>query len=176
MPSLASFIRSNELEIVQEWEKFAQSLPITVNMSPKELRNGVREILHFIAEDMVSTQTEEARGKKSMGCGLKSGGDAGSSGEMHGVTRFAQGFDIVDLFSEFRAFRASVLKLWTATWTNAGGDWLVPANIITDLIRFNEAVDQTLSESIMGYTKKLTSDIGTHLMGENKNAAPLQRQ
>jgi signal transduction histidine kinase len=53
------------------------------------------------------------------------------------------------MVSEFRALRASVTKLWKAQLTNANN------TDVSDLIRFNEAIDQELTESICFYSKKL---------------------
>ena len=53
------------------------------------------------------------------------------------------------MVSEFRALRASVTKLWNAQLTEA-------TNVeISDLTRFNEALDQILKASISYYSKKL---------------------
>jgi len=46
--------------------------------------------------------------------------------------------------SEYRALRASVIRLWTeASGTLTGED-------LSDLTRFNEAIDQATAESITG--------------------------
>jgi hypothetical protein len=59
---------------------------------------------------------------------------------MHAVLRARGGFDINQLAAEYRALRASVLRLWI----DAGQ----PAPHADDVIRFNEAIDQALAESI----------------------------
>jgi signal transduction histidine kinase len=51
--------------------------------------------------------------------------------------------------SEFRALRASVIRLWTRSHAQAG-----PADL-EDMIRFNEAIDQAIAESIGTYTREL---------------------
>jgi signal transduction histidine kinase len=53
------------------------------------------------------------------------------------------------MVSEYRALRASVLRLWTkATGSLTGTDF-------DDLMRFNEAIDQALAESVTRYTLDL---------------------
>jgi signal transduction histidine kinase len=55
--------------------------------------------------------------------------------------RAKSGFDIKQLASEYRALRASVLRLWTDTCPP-------DASALDDVMRFNEAIDQALAESI----------------------------
>lgn len=52
--------------------------------------------------------------------------------------------------SEYRALRASVIKLWSAENTQ-----LKSVDII-DLTRFNESIDQELAESVSHYTNKVS--------------------
>jgi signal transduction histidine kinase len=63
--------------------------------------------------------------------------------------RFAGGFDIGQMVSEYRALRASVLKLWT----NTGPAF--DATDIADMTRFNESIDQELAESVNFYTDRV---------------------
>jgi signal transduction histidine kinase len=53
------------------------------------------------------------------------------------------------MVAEFRALRASVIRLWT----KALGGFTV--DNIEDLTRFNESIDQSLAESVSRYTKDL---------------------
>jgi signal transduction histidine kinase len=53
------------------------------------------------------------------------------------------------MVSEYRALRASVIRLWAL-----GRGELGPADL-ADLTRFNEAIDQSLAESISRYTEDL---------------------
>jgi signal transduction histidine kinase len=53
------------------------------------------------------------------------------------------------MVSEYRALRASVIRLWTAeNGSLTGAD-------LDDLTRFNEAIDQSLAESVTRYTQDL---------------------
>jgi signal transduction histidine kinase len=64
------------------------------------------------------------------------------------VHRANSGFDIRQLAGEYRALRASVLSLWSDT---AEADALH----LRDMIRFNEAIDQALAESIGFFTDQV---------------------
>lgn len=55
------------------------------------------------------------------------------------------GFSIDEMVSEYRALRASVLRLWGKT-----ADKVVQSDL-DDMTRFNEAVDQALAESVSRY-------------------------
>jgi signal transduction histidine kinase len=146
--TLASLIRTNTEHIVGEWEAFAQTLvPAATDMSPSALRDHIKHILDFIAADIESSQTRPEQIKKSRG--EKPNGFEPSAAEAHAALRLAGGFNLDQMVSEFRALRASVGRLWVAQLTGA-------TNLdILELIRFNEAIDQQLTESIRHYTRKL---------------------
>jgi K+-sensing histidine kinase KdpD len=54
------------------------------------------------------------------------------------------------MMAEFRALRASVIKLWRADWANTE-----TGDILPDLLRFNEAIDQVMAESLSRFTDKV---------------------
>jgi hypothetical protein len=63
---LATFIRENERPIVEHWEIFARTLtPASDDMSPHTLRNHIKDMLAFIADDIESSQTDSEQVKKS---------------------------------------------------------------------------------------------------------------
>lgn len=145
---LAAFIRANPQPIILEWENFARSLiPAAEGMSPLSLRNHIRYILEFIADDVDSSQSDSEQVTKSHGDKPKDAMD--SVAEIHAALRQAGGFNMDQMVSEYRALRASVTKLWGAQLSES-----INQNI-EDLTRFNEAIDQTLTESISYYSKKL---------------------
>jgi signal transduction histidine kinase len=146
--TLASFIRRNTEQIVGEWEAFAQTLaPAATDMSPIALRNHIKNILDFTAIDIESPQSGPEQIQKSRG--EKRSGTEPSAAETHAALRLAGGFNLDQMVSEFRALRASVGRLWVAQLTGA-------TNLdISELIRFDEAIDQQLTESITHYTKTL---------------------
>jgi len=144
------FIRSDTKSIVSEWENFAQTLvPASEDMTPLALRDHIKEILAFIANDIESAQTESEQIEKSHG--EKPRKLNPSAAETHAALRHAGGFNMDQMVSEYRALRASVIKLWGAQLTAATD------LDISDLTRFNESIDQALTESICDYTKKTRS-------------------
>jgi len=148
---LAAFIRSKEEAIVAEWEAFAQTyLPSAARMNRSALRDHVVGLLRFIANDLETSQTERERSEKAKGQGPKEGGAHDSAAETHADLRFMGGFDTVEMISEFRALRASVIKLWRSEWAQTE-----TAEILPDLLRFNEAIDQVMTESLFRFTNKL---------------------
>ncbi len=147
---LGSFIRKNVAQIVDEWTGFAETrTPASEGMTALALRDHIEEILSFIADDLESPQTSSEQVQKSQGDGPKEGDAHRSAAEVHAELRLNDGFDIDQMVSEYRALRACVVKLWSARSRELNRD------DIDDLIRFNEAIDQTVAESLSHYTKTL---------------------
>jgi signal transduction histidine kinase len=148
---LAAFIRSNEDVIVKEWEAFAhEHVPSAAHMDRSALRDHIKGLLRFIADDLETPETERERSEKAKGQGPKAGGALDSAAETHAALRFTGGFDTIEMISEFRALRASVIKLWRSEWANADA-----ADILPDVLRFNEAIDQVMTESLARFTDKV---------------------
>lgn len=158
--SLAVFIKTHENQIIEEWEAFAKTCsPAADEMDTDMQRDYIRGLLRFIASDIMTPQTEAERDQKGKGKAPKAEGKDDSAAETHGEERFRSGFDLMQLHAEFRALRASVLKLWTNEWTKSNRDWQTPADVIPDLMRFNEAIDQMFSESLKRYLREENSKI-----------------
>ena len=142
---LAHFIRENPAPIIGEWEQFARSLtPASHGMSRLALRDHVEDLLAFVADDLETPQTKTQQIEKSHG--EKADTPEASAAETHAALRFADGFDMDQMVAEYRALRASVIKLWEAQRGHAAD--------FRDLTRFNESIDQQLVESIRHYTQK----------------------
>ncbi len=151
---LVDFIQENAEGIVGEWEAFARTLlPASVDMSPLALRDHIYPILKFVVSDIISPQTKQEQIEKSHGKKAKSHNSVAA--EAHAALRLAGGFDIDQMVSEYRALRASVIKLWGAVNTD------MCEEDILDLTRFNEAIDQVLAESVGHYTREV--DAAKHL-------------
>ncbi len=145
---LADFIRENKQPIIAEWESFARTLSPAVNMTAFQLRDHIEQILSFISEDLESPQTARQQISKSHGEN-DSVDFKDSAAEIHGNIRHDEGFDIVQMVSEYRALRSSVIILWTkANRTLSDED-------VVDLTRFNESIDQALAESVGKFTQKV---------------------
>ena len=64
---------------------------------------------------------------------------------LHGAGRVQSGFDLMAVASEYRALRASVIRLWRESCPNPDG------RDLDDLTRFNESIDQSLAEAQRTY-------------------------
>ncbi|MHB8383372.1 MAG: sensor histidine kinase, partial [Candidatus Binataceae bacterium] len=141
---LAAFIRANEGAIIAEWEAFARTyVPAAQNLDRAALRDHIAGLLLFIADDLETYQTERERREKAAGQG-----PAAAPAAAHGEERFRDGFDSVEMVSEFRALRSSVVKLWSTEEPKT-------TDCLPELIRFNEAIDQLMTESLARFTEKL---------------------
>jgi signal transduction histidine kinase len=139
--ALADFIDEDRLPIVAEWEAFALSLtPAATGMTPSALRDHADEILTAIIDDMRSQQTDAEQAEKSKGRGTAQ--RLGPISKIHAALRIEDGFKLGQVLAEYRALRASVLRLWEAAGADGPG-----------VTRFNESVDEALTEAVSSFTK-----------------------
>lgn len=150
MPRLATFIRENTEQILTEWEAFAGSLPQGDTMDMAALRDHAKEMLAVIARDLEKPQTRDAQAEKAKGASDAGSRDAPNAAQEHGAGRAESGFTMGEMVSEFRALRASVMRLWTRAQGEA------TAADLEDMTRFNEAIDQAIAESI----ERFNRDVG----------------
>lgn len=142
---LADFILENIEPILQRWEDFAKTMtPAADGMDSLALRDHAEQMLRTIADDLRTTQTPKEQLSKSHGEAPASGVE--TPAETHASIRQSSGFTIGQMIAEYRALRTSVLLLWMPRTT------LANEHEISDIIRFNEAVDQALAESVVTYS------------------------
>ncbi|MGI4718639.1 MAG: ATP-binding protein [Janthinobacterium lividum] len=143
---LASFIDQHMEAILQAWEDFARTIePPALTMDDTELRDHARQMLQAFAHDLATPQSAAQQAAKSKGQGTRGAGD--TAAETHAEARLLSGYTVVQLVSEYRALRSSVLTLWAASSrTEQPSD-------MQDVTRFNEAVDQALAESVARYER-----------------------
>lgn len=154
---LPSFIIQHLEEILVEWESFARTVsPAAATMDSLALRDHAKQMLEAIAQDITTSQSHQQQALKSKGLGPIFHGTA-TAAASHGILRHAVGFDLQQLVAEFRALRATVLRLWIAK--ESYGD---PGSAY-EMARFNEAVDQALAESVESYSKELSLSRDTFL-------------
>ncbi|MDQ3025419.1 MAG: HAMP domain-containing histidine kinase [Pseudomonadota bacterium] len=154
---MPSFIIQNLEEILVEWESFARTVsPAASTMDSLALLDHAKQMLEAIAQDITTSQTDKQQAQKSKGLGPIFHG-AATAAASHGILRHAVGFDLQQLVAEFRALRATVLRLWIAK--ESYGD---PESAY-EMARFNEAVDQALAESVESYSKELSKSRDTFL-------------
>src|SRR5688572_28774445 len=140
---LRDFIRANVERIVDDCEAFARTLlPAATGMDKAALRDHAAQILEAVSRDLARPQTAAEQLQKSLGNAPVDPNAAETAAETHGSLRAASGFNVSQTAAEYRALRASVIRLWMATAPTLGSDE------VTELIRFNEAMDQALAESI----------------------------
>jgi signal transduction histidine kinase len=145
---LADFILSDMEAIVANWETFARTLPAAGGMEASALRDHAEPILQAIAADLKTAQTPQQQRDKSHGLAQPLNAYE-TAAQTHAVLRARSGFDIKQLVAEYRALRTSVLTLWFAR---------SPSRAVTDfddVIRFNEAIDQALAESVDFFSFKV---------------------
>lgn len=140
---LSNFLIKNIEPILQEWENFARTIPTDCKpLDDDGLRDHAELMLRAISEDLATHQTPQQQVEKSKGLALSVGETAAKT---HAITRLMAGFTIEQVTSEFRALRTSVISYWMKQ-VKAGEEFEVD-----DMIRFNEAIDQALAESISSY-------------------------
>ena len=147
---LAEFIESNAEPILVEWVAFAKTCgPAAKMMDEAALRDHASAMLKAIVADLRTWQSDAAQAEKSKGNTDTTTADPDTAAEVHGAARAWSGFTIGQMVSEYRALRASVIRLWTRSCgTLTGAD-------LNELVRFNEAIDQSIAESITRYSTDL---------------------
>lgn len=141
---LSRFITDHLDDIIGEWECFARTLePAASSISPAELRDHARTILQAIALDIDCSESERQKHDKSVGEGARGASETAASA--HGALRQLSGFTMPQLTAEYRAMRASVLRLWLPNLTKS------TKATSNDMLRFNEAIDQALQESAVAF-------------------------
>ena len=142
---LADFIEADLPALIDDWTDYALALSeADSQLTESQLRNSAPDILMAIAADMRETQTAAQQQGKSRGDSVAPGSSFNQVAHRHAEDRLSHGFGINDVVAEFRALRATVLRRWQ---TGSPGD----AVTSQEMIRFNEAIDQVLAESVRHY-------------------------
>ena len=144
---LSKFIMGNMEVILQEWEDFAETLHPLTSATKLQLRDHAKEMLKVISADLETAQAVEEGIAKSKGRAPPTSTE--TAAESHAEDRLMSGFTIEELMAEYRAMRASVLRLWQKKMQKAN------ELDLQDMVRFNEAIDQALTESIARYSAML---------------------
>ena len=147
---LADFIQENTQRILDDAVEFAiTQAPEGAQLNHKRLRNDIPLILREIVADLRTAQSPEQQHAKAQGRAPLPAGPE-SAATKHGRSRADDGFGVNQMIAEYRALRASVLRLW------ASDEALVTA-AIEDMIRFNEAIDQAVAESLVEFSLTVES-------------------
>lgn len=165
--SLADFIRADMAPIIVEWTAFAKKTgPPDSGMSDLALADHAPGILLAIASDMETYQSKLEQFEKSQGEIDDNFSETESAAAIHGRMRQASNFSLLQLTSEFRALRATVLRRWLP------GVQHMSEVTMREMVRFNEAIDQALAESIKTYSARAerTRDLFLAVLGHDLRA------
>jgi signal transduction histidine kinase len=161
---LSHFISSHLEAILVEWVAFARNhVTAAEHLGEDALRDHGKLILQKIAADMHRPQDEGERQTKSEGNSLLTSASRHLPSRSHARQRERQGFDVEQMVSEYRALRATVLRLWSAASEE------VQVEDLEDVIRFNEAVDQAVAESLTAFMAEVgkTRDLFLGVLGHD---------
>ncbi|MFM0557832.1 sensor histidine kinase [Paraburkholderia sediminicola] len=146
---LADFISRDMEAILAQWEAFAATLlPAAARIESMGLRDHAQQILEAVAKDLRTSQSRNAQLEKSLGGGPSLIAASETAAQTHALLRARAGFNINQLAAEYRALRASVLRLWMDDCQPENPD-------LDDVIRFNEAIDQALAESVTCFSAQV---------------------
>ena len=141
---LASFIELHSETIISHAMTFAKTVSVGKPLDDAALRDHLPEIVAAIVADLRTPQTRSEEIAKSEGRALAPIGRPRSAAGTHALHRAHSGYSISNLVSEYRALRASVLRLWADEPDQASA---APE----DVARFNEAIDEAIAESVSHY-------------------------
>lgn len=163
---LSTFITTRIDQIIDEWASFARTFgPVADSMTTLALQDHAKGILQAIALDIASSQDAAEQQEKSQD--LTPGNNAvQSAASIHGSLRQASDFSLLQLSAEYRALRATVLRLWLPEVS------AMSATTVYEMVRFNEAIDQALAESIVTYSSKAdqTRELFLAILGHDLRA------
>jgi signal transduction histidine kinase len=135
---LADFIVANVEPILMEWEEFARSVWPGPVAGRRALRDHAAEMILAVARNMQTDRYEDRQdGAAAQRIDIAS--------DLHAINRAKSGFDLRDLVAEYRALRTNVIRLWNASIPTPDEKYL------EDIVRFNDAIDRLLAESVFCY-------------------------
>ena len=144
---IADFIEANAASIADGAQAFAATqAPRSMQLDEVALRDHLPQIIDAIVRDLrasESARTLQAPADRT----VQAGDMTRSAAQLHGRLRAKGGFNIEQMVAEYRALRASVLRLWAA-------DHALTAGGVEDVIRFNEAVDAAVAESVTDFSQE----------------------
>ncbi len=143
---LADFIRSDAERILREWEEFVKTLRPATVLPRWLLRAYAAAILHSIADDIDGSQPVVEASPRAPG--EEPAAPIERVATVHVDLRIESGFDLAQIIAEYRALRASVLRLWRASYAD---DFARGAQ---DISRLTEAIDQAVAQTVSIYEER----------------------
>ncbi len=146
---LADFIEANLDELMRDWSAFARQLDLRrTAVSEDALQTSARALLRQLAACLRADPSPlDSRGACASNAGPASG--IARQARVHARSRLRAGFTLNEMVSEYCALRANVVSRWAHAMHG------VNETACQDLVRFNEALDQALKESIARYSAGL---------------------
>ncbi|MEX1198241.1 MAG: EAL domain-containing protein [Pseudohongiellaceae bacterium] len=159
---LFQFIHTEMEQLLEDWEENALEIaPELEGEDSSALRDHAREMLEFITEDLSTLQTGEESTRRDHD---KDEASASGAGEEHGTERSRQGLSMLQMIQELRALRVRVTRAWSDEQRG------LAAKDIGELMRFIEAIDQLIVNSVSSYSAR--KDQETRLIETILKASP----
>lgn len=140
--TLARFIDEHIDAILDDWVASARAIPFARKLDSTSLRAHAAGMLAGIAGSLDRASIDQRQGPDSHGQPGAASREAGS----HDARALPDGLSVNDAVAAFRVLRSSVLRRWRLLHGDSGGPGCA------ELIRFNEALDQALTESLAGWS------------------------
>jgi hypothetical protein len=133
---LSEFIDANQEALLAAFQDYVLAhLPPGVHVTDAQARDQCSQVLVEISSGMRQGPVPS---------------HADTPAEKHGSSRRAAGFDVNQVLGEYRMLRATVMRMWLKSRPPLG------ASGVEDLVRFNEAIDQAVAESVARFEAKAT--------------------
>jgi signal transduction histidine kinase len=145
---LADFIEQHSETIISHAMVFAKTVDVGTPLDDVALRDHLPDIVTAIVADLRRPQSRLEEIEKSEGRALAPVGTPRTAAGTHALFRAHSGFSVSHLVSEYRALRASVLRLWAEEPAAAS---VTPGEVT----RFNEAIDEAIAESVCHYADEV---------------------
>jgi signal transduction histidine kinase len=155
--TLSSFITTQREQILEAWESDAAArFSQAESGSVVPWRDHLGALLYAIARDLdAESRTSPAGSARS--AQRDAWENVKALAEKHGADRAHGGMTLKQMVTEFPALRSAVTQLWFRSLPAATSDDLV------DLIRFDEAVDLSLTQSVSEFMDRLNRSRETFL-------------
>ena len=147
---LHDFILQHREQILLEWDAFARTcVPASITMDVDALRDHASAMLKLLATELETGRPMHPPPAKVVRSAAKAAQTTEIPAHAHGAGRAESGFTVEQMVAEYRALRASVIRLWTRQLGE------LKSSDIDDLTRFNEAIDRSLAFSVARYNENI---------------------
>ncbi|MEP1213977.1 MAG: EAL domain-containing protein [Marinobacter sp.] len=141
---LAQFIQTEMEQLLKDWEEAAVEIaPELRGEDSRALEDHAREMLEFVTKDLQTPQTDRESARIAENTASS---PVSIAARKHGSERHNQGLSMLQMIQELRALRVRVMQDWR------DAEQGLTANDIGELLRFIEAIDQLISDSVASYS------------------------